>query len=196
MNQKVKRILFGIIGTTLIILDFIMMYYYYVNLYAKKDPLGIKSAVKSYMKEHGMDEENYHFDGVLWESQNPLSLFSKFFFGLIFYVINIAYLLTAILGIIIYNCGLCDEKICLIMCSIGMFGGQIFIGIIDICVAFSHPTLTQNELSNFGELNDSIKKTYDLYLESKLYAKLISFYLFFSPMFFLVTSLLQLRKVK
>ena len=196
MNQKAKRILFGIIGTTLIILDFIMMYYYYQNLYTKKDPFDIAYDIKSYMKQHGMNENNYHFEGVIWNSQNPLSIFSEGFFALIFYFINITYLLAAIVGIIIYNCGLFKEKICLIICSISIFGYQIFIGIIDICVAFSHPTLTRKDYTDFGELNYLIKQTYDLYLESKLYVKLISFYLFFSPMFFLVTSLLQLRKMR
>ena len=196
MNQKAKRILFGIIGTTLIILDFIMMYYYFDNFLREKDPYNIGSDIKIYMREHGMNEKDYNFDNVILTPQNALSLFFEIVLTFIFLFINIGYLLGSIIGIIIYNCGLKKEKIFFINCSISIFGSKMFIGIIDICVAFTHPTLTGRDLSDFGELNVLIKQTYDLYLESKLYMKLISFYLFFSPIFFLVISFLQLRKMR
>ena len=193
MNQKILKIIFAIIGTILFVLSIIMLYFY-MHYYEGKDPLDIRDKIESYMENHNLKQGDYNFEGVFWLDQ--ITIIFIFPAIILFIVMNGSYLALGILGFICYIVGLFIEKLFPFTVSSSSFCVQILFGIIDIIVAFSYKTLTSKDLSDFGELNSLIRQNYDLYLQSKLYMKLTSFYLFFCPIFFVITSILQLLKIK
>ena len=192
MNQKIKRIIYGVIGTILMVLDFVTLYIYYSNYTRKNDPFEIKDKIKEYMAKHNLKEEDYNFEKVFWNPNKDVPFLLKLILLYIFTILNIAYLIIGVLGFIFYMCGLPHPRMCPFVTSIIIYSHQIVIGIIDISVAFAHSTLKEKDLTDFGELNDIINKTYDLYLEGKLNMKLSGFYLLFSPFFFIVTSFIEI----
>ena len=197
MNQKIKRIIYGVIGTILMVLDFVTLYIYYSNYTRKNDPFEIKDKIKENMKEHNLKEEDYNFEKVFWNPNKNVSIFFKFLLVIGEIIVNIAYLILGVFGFIIYISGLPDKWKCPFVTSIIICSIQLFEGLGYISNAFSHSTLNEKDLTDFGELNDIINKTYDLYLERKLNMKLSGFYLLFSPLFFIVTSFIEIcRKNK
>ena len=196
MDLKTKRLLYCIIGTILLILDFVMLYLYYINYIKKSDPYGIESEVKAYMEEHNLKEEDYNFDKVLWGKKTDMPFIVQFFGIVILVLLNVVYMITAVFSFVFYMMGLPQEKLCPFVTAIIIAAYQIFISIVDLCVAFAHSTLTEKDLSDFGELNDIINETYDLYLKAKLTMKLTGFYLLISPIFFTVTSFIEICNMR
>ena len=192
MELKTKRLIYCLVGTILLVLDFVMLYLYYINYTKENDPYKIESKVKAYMKEHNMNQNDYNFHKVLWGNKNDLPFIIQFFGIIILVLLNIVYMITAVLSFVFYMIGLPQEKLCPFITAIIIAAYQIFISIVDLGIAFAHETLTEKDLSDFGELNDIINETYDLYIHAKLIMKLSGFYLLLSPIFFTVTSFIEI----
>ena len=194
--REILKIIFGITGTILFLLNFLFCYLYFTNYYKKNDPYDLKDKLDDYMKEHKLNKKDYNFDKVFWISDEDPPILVQLIFRFIFIIINVVYIITGIIGFIFYLVGLPKQHVCLFITVCILFSYQIVISIVDICVAFMHSTLTEKDLSDFGELNSLIKETYDLYLEKRLVMKLTSFGYLLSPLFFVITSFILIKKMK
>ena len=192
MELKTKRLIYCLLGTIFLVLDFVMLYLYYINYTKENDPYEIEPKVKAYMKEHHLNQSDYNFHKVLWGNKSDLPIIVQFFGIVIWILLNIVYMITAVFSFAFYMMGLPQEKLCPFITAIIIAAYQIFGSIVDLCIAFAHETLTEKDLSDFGELNDIINETYDLYIHAKLIMKLSAFYLLISPIFFTVTSFIEI----
>ena len=50
MELKTKRLIYCLLGTIFLVLDFVMLYLYYINYTKENDPYEIEPKVKAYMK--------------------------------------------------------------------------------------------------------------------------------------------------
>ena len=187
MEEKKIIKLFILIGAIILLLDFLFIFLYFFFLFKKHCSYELKQKILDYMYKNNLDEENYNFHKVFWSSSEG-EFFSEGLFEGIAFISNIIYGIISIIGFIFDIIYLLKRKLCAIIFSTILFLVTLFPPIFDLIIAFdSQKKLTNEDLSDFGELNDDINNAYDSFITSRIIMKISSIFLFVSPFCYIIT---------
>ena len=188
MEEKKIIKLFILIGTIILLLDFLFIFLYFFFLFKKHCSYELKQKILDYMYKNNLDEENYNFHKVFWSSSES-EFFSQGLFEGIAFISNIMYGIISIFGYILDLLYLLKRKICAIIFSTILFLVVLVPPIIDLIIAFdTQKKLTNEDLSDFGELNDDINNAYDSFITSRIFMKISSIFLFVSPLYYIIST--------
>ena len=188
MEEKKIIKLFILIGAIILLLDFLFIFLYFFFLFKKHCSYELKQKILDYMYKNNLDEENYNFHKVFWSSSES-EFFSQGLFEGIAFISNIMYGIISIFGYILDLLYLLKRKICAIIFSTILFLVVLVPPIIDLIIAFdTQKKLTNEDLSDFGELNDDINNAYDSFITSRIFMKISSIFLFVSPLYYIIST--------
>ena len=187
MEEKKIIKLFILIGAIILLLDFLFIFLYFFFLFKKHCSYELKKNILDYMNKNNLDEENYNFHKVFWSSSEG-EFFSEGLFEGIAFISNIIYGIISIIGFIFDIIYLLKRKLCAIIFSTILFIVTLFPPIFDLIIAFdSQKKLTNEDLSDFGELNGDINNAYDSFITSRIFMKISSIFLIVSPLWYIIS---------
>ncbi len=187
MEEKKIIKLFILIGAIILLLDFLFIFLYFFFLFKKHCCYELKQKILDYMYKNNLDEDNYNFHKVFWSSSEG-EFFSEGLFEGIAFISNIIYGIISIIGFIFDIIYLLKRKLCAIIFSTILFIVTLFPPIFDLIIAFdSQKKLTNEDLSDFGELNGDINNAYDSFITSRIFMKISSIFLIVSPLWYIIS---------
>ena len=188
MEEKKIIKLFIKIGTIFLLLDFLFIYLFFFFLSKKHCSYELKQKILDYMYNNNLEQYNYNFHKVFWSSSEG-EFFSEGLFEGIAFIYNILYGIISIIGFIFDITYFLKRKLCAIIFSTILFLVTLFPPIFDLIIAFdSQKKLTNEDLSDFGELNDDINNAYDSFITSRIFMKISSIFLFVSPLYYIIST--------
>ena len=194
MEEKKINKLFILIGGIILLLNFLFMILYFVFLTNKYCPYWLKEKILDYIHKNNLKESDYNFDKVFWTSSEGQNL-SRELHKVMILILYIISTIILIIGFIFYIIYLLKRKSFAIIISTILFIVALIPLIFDLIYTFENKkTLTNKDLSDFGELNDDINKAaYNSVITSRIIMKISSIFLFISPFYYIISSFIVVR---
>ena len=193
MEEKKINKLFMLIGGIILLLNFIFMILYFSFLTKKHCPYWLKEKILDYIHKNNLKESDYNFDKVFWTSSEGQNL-SRELHKVMILILYIISTIILIIGFIFYIIYLLKRKSFAIIISTILFIVALIPLIFDLIYTFENKkTLTNKDLSDFGELNDYINKAYNSVITSRIIMKISSIFLFISPFYYIISPFIVVR---